>query len=105
MIGIRYLPITPALADEQDLPVDFGALVGSTGDQPSIIPDSPAAAAGLQDGDIIVSVDGQQITAEQDLSTLIVNYAPGDTVTLRVLRNNTTREVEITLAELPRTTN
>jgi S1-C subfamily serine protease len=105
MIGIRYLPITPALADEQDLPVDFGALGGSTGDQPSIIPDSPAAAAGLQDGDIIVSVDGQQITAEQDLSTLIVNYAPGDTVTLRVLRNNTAREVEITLAELPRTTN
>ena len=105
MIGIRYLPITPALADEQDLPVDFGALVRSTGDQPSIIPGSPAAAAGLQDGDIIVSVDGQQITAEQDLSTLIVNYAPGDTVTLRVLRNNTAREVEITLAELPRATN
>jgi S1-C subfamily serine protease len=105
MIGIRYLPITPALADEQDLPVDFGALVGSTRtDQPSIIPDSPAAAAGLQDGDIIVSVDGQQITAEQDLSTLIVNYAPGDTVTLRVLRDNTAREVEVTLAELPRTT-
>ncbi|HSJ00654.1 MAG TPA: trypsin-like peptidase domain-containing protein [Patescibacteria group bacterium] len=105
MIGIRYLPITPALADEQDLPVDFGALVGSTRtDVPSIIPDSPAAAAGLQDGDIIVSVDGQQITAEQDLSTLIVNYAPGDTVTLRVLRDNTAREVEITLAELPRTT-
>ena len=106
MIGIRYLPITPALADQQDLPVDFGALVGSTRtDLPSIIPDSPAAAAGLQDGDIIVSVDGQQITAEQDLSTLIVNYAPGDTVTLRVLRDNTAREVEITLAELPRTTN
>ena len=105
MIGIRYLPITPALADEQDLPVDFGALVGSTRtDLPSIIPDSPAAMAGLQDGDIIVSVDGQQITAEQDLSTLIVNYAPGDTVTLRVLRDNTAREVEITLAELPRTT-
>jgi len=106
MIGIRYLPITPALADEQDLPVDFGALVGSTrADLPSIIPDSPAAAAGLQDGDIIVSVDGQQITAEEDLSTLIVNYAPGDTVTLRVLRDNTAREVEVTLAELPRTTN
>ena len=105
MIGIRYLPITPALADEQDLPVDFGALVGSVeGGQPSIIPGSPAEAAGLQDGDIIVSVDGQQITADRDLATLIVNYAPGDTVTLRVLRDNTAREVEITLAELPRAT-
>ena len=44
----------------------------------------------------------QQITAEQDLSTLIVTYAPGDTVTLRVLRDNTARDVEVTLAELPR---
>ena len=106
MIGIRYLPITPALADEQGLPVDFGALVGSTRtDLPSIIPDSPAAVAGLQDGDIIVSVDGQQITAERDLSTLIVNYDPGDTVTLRVLRDNSAREVQVTLTELPRTTN
>jgi len=105
MIGIRYLPITPALADEQDLPVDYGALVGSTRtDLPSIIPDSPAAAAGLQDGDIIVSIDGQQITAEEDLSTLIINYAPGDTVTLRVLRDNTARDVEVTLAVLPRST-
>jgi S1-C subfamily serine protease len=101
MIGIRYLPITPALADERDLPVDFGALVSSSSNEPAVVPDSPAAAAGLQDGDIIVSIDGQQINADEDLATLIVNYAPGDTVVLRVLRGNSTREVEITLAEMP----
>jgi len=102
MIGIRYVPITPALADEQDLPVDFGALVGSArSDLPAVIPDSPAAAAGLQAGDIIVSIDGEQITADDELATLIVKHAPGDTITLRVLRDNTAREVEITLAELP----
>jgi len=100
-IGIRYVPITPAIADEQDLPVDFGALVASQTGAPAIFPDSPAAAAGLQDGDIIVSLDGEQITAEADLSTLIVGHAPGDTITLRVLRDNTTREIEVTLGELP----
>jgi S1-C subfamily serine protease len=103
-IGIRYVPITPAIADEQDLPVDFGALVASQTGAPAIFPDSPAAAAGLQDGDIIVSLDGEQITAEADLSTLIVGHAPGDTITLRVLRDNSAREIEVTLGELPRET-
>ncbi len=100
-IGIRYVPITPAIADEQDLPVDFGALVASQTSAPAIFPDSPAAVAGLQDGDIIVALDGEQITAEADLSTLIVGHAPGDTITLRVLRDNTAREIEVTLGELP----
>ena len=40
---------------------------------------------------------------DTDLSTLIVGYAPGDTVTLRVLRGSSAREVEVTLGELPGT--
>ena len=101
-IGIRYVPVTPALADAEDLPVDFGAFVGSAApDQPAILPGSPAEEAGIQEGDIIVAVDGEQITADADLSTLIVTHAPGDTITLRVLRDNSTREVEVTLGELP----
>ena len=100
-IGIRYVPITPAIADEQDLPVDFGALVASQTSAPAIFPDSPAAAAGIREGDIIVSLDGEDITADADLSTLIVSHAPGDTITLRVLRDNSRRDIEVTLGELP----
>ncbi len=103
-IGVYYVPVTSALAAEQDLPVDYGALIGSsTAGGQAIFPDSPAADAGLQEGDIIVAVNGTQVGADADLSTLILPFAPGDTITLRVLRNNSVSEVEITLGELPAT--
>jgi serine protease Do len=101
-IGVFYVPIDPALAAEQDLPVDYGALIGTTdGSSQAIFPGSPAEAAGLQGGDIITAIDGEQITAETELSMLILTREPGDTITLRVLRGNSVSEVEVTLGELP----
>jgi S1-C subfamily serine protease len=100
-IGVRYMPVTPAIAQDQDLPVDYGALVSSGSDQPAVIPGSPAEEAGLQEGDVIVAIDGEQIGADTDLSMLIVGHDPGDTVTLRVLRGNSAQEIEVTLGELP----
>ena len=101
-IGVYYVPITPTIAEEENLPVDYGAYVGTAADgQDPIFPGSPADEAGLQAGDIIVGIDGEQLTAEADLSTLILPYAPGDTITLRVLRDNAATEVEVTLGELP----
>jgi S1-C subfamily serine protease len=95
------MPVTPAIAQDQDLPVDYGALVSSGSDQPAVIPGSPAEEAGLQEGDVIVAIDGEQIGADTDLSMLIVGHDPGDTVTLRVLRGNSAQEIEVTLGELP----
>lgn len=100
-IGVYYVPVDPAIAAEQDLPVEYGALISSSGGGNPVFPGSPAERAGLQAGDIIVSVDGQQLSADSDLSTLILPHAPGDTISLRVLRDNSTREVEVTLGELP----
>jgi serine protease Do len=101
-IGVYYVPVDPALAAEEDLPVEYGALIGTAaGGGDAIFPGSPAEEAGLQVGDIIVSVDGEQITADTELSMLILPHAPGDTITLRVLRDNSAREVEVTLGELP----
>jgi serine protease Do len=102
-IGIYYVPINPALAQAEDLPVEYGALIRTEGGQAAIFPDSPAEEAGLQDGDIIVAIDGEQIGPGTDLSMLIVPYSPGDTITLRVLRDSSTSEVEVTLGELPDT--
>ena len=99
-IGVYYVPVTAAIAEEADLPVDYGAYI-TPRDGANPISGSPAEAAGLQQGDVIVALDGEQVTAEQDLSTLILPHAPGDTITLRVLRDNSTREIEVTLGELP----
>ncbi|MGI8998871.1 MAG: S1C family serine protease [Candidatus Limnocylindria bacterium] len=101
-IGVYYVPIDPALAAIEDLAVDYGALIGTAdGSGQAVFPGSPAEAAGLQSGDIIVSVDGEQLSADADLATLILPHAPGDTITLRVLRDSSAREVEVTLGELP----
>ncbi|MBA2631774.1 MAG: trypsin-like peptidase domain-containing protein [Chloroflexi bacterium] len=101
-IGVYYVPIDPAVAAEQSLPVDYGALIGTTdGSGQAVFPGSPAEAAGLQAGDVITAVDGQQIGADTELSILILPHSPGDTITLRVLRDNSVREVEVTLGELP----
>ena len=101
-IGVYYVPINPALAAEQDLPVEYGALIGTAdGSGQAVFAGSPAEEAGLQAGDIVVAIDGEQLTADSDLSTLILPHAPGDTITLRVLRDNSAREIQVTLGELP----
>jgi serine protease Do len=100
-IGIYYVPVSPALADERDLPVEYGALITSSGGQGPIFAGSPAEAAGLRDGDVIVALDGRQVSADVDLAALLLSHEPGDTVTLRVLRDNSTRDVEVTLGVLP----
>jgi S1-C subfamily serine protease len=100
-IGVYYTPISPALAEAQDLPVDYGALIGTTDGGNPILPGSPAEEAGLQDGDIIVALNGEPLTEESDLATLILPHAPGDTITLRVLRGNSATEIDVTLGVLP----
>lgn len=100
-IGVYYAPITSAMAAERNLPVEAGALVGTNDGRAAVFPGSPAEAAGLRAGDIIVKLDGRSVTADADLSMLILPYAPGDTITLGILRDGSSQDVQVTLGELP----
>lgn len=60
-------------------------------------PDSPAEQAGLQDGDLITAINGTVIGESTDLIVAIRDNAPGDTVTLTVLRNGQTADYPVTL--------
>jgi S1-C subfamily serine protease len=65
--------------------------------------DSPASAAGLGAGDVVIAVDGEPVASPGDLVDVIAEREPGDAVTLTVLgsADEAEREVEITLAEHP----
>lgn len=74
--------------------VDDGALITS------VLADSPAEAAGLQVDDIVQAVDGDVVDAERTLSDRLYAYEEGDTITLSILRNGESLEIEVTLAQV-----
>ncbi len=105
-IGVYFVPVTKQLAEDEDLAVDQGVLIDSSReDVPAVFPNSPAADAGLQAGDVIVAVDGDAVNAEDDLSEHVLKRSPGDTLSLRIVRGGEEQEVEITLGVLPEQTN
>jgi len=106
-MGVRYEAIDPQVQADEHLSVDHGALILSGPDQtgatqPAIIPNGPADKAGLKDRDIIVSVEGQAIDAEHPLDLVLSGYAPGQTITLSILRGSQTLDVSLTLGTRPK---
>ncbi|MDE2019318.1 MAG: trypsin-like peptidase domain-containing protein [Patescibacteria group bacterium] len=100
-LGVRYAMITPDLASSLNLSVQNGALLRGSSSTPAVQPGSPAAKAGLQAGDIITAVNGQQLDTTNDLATTLSQYKVGQTVTLSVNRSGQTMNVQVTLAERP----
>lgn len=66
-----------------------------------VIANSPAAKAGLREGDIIVGFDGQQVRSGEQLAELILERRPGDKVKLEILRAGRTRVIEVELGRHP----
>ena len=66
-----------------------------------VLPDSPAAAAGLQRQDVIVAVDGQQVRLARELVLLILVHAPGDSLPVTVQRQGVTVTMTVTLVAHP----
>lgn len=65
----------------------------------SVIDDSPADSAGLEEGDIITHVDGEEIDDASDLVDAIGDKEPGDLVTLRVKRDGSEQKIGVVLAD------
>lgn len=102
-LGVRYVPVTPAIAKANGLAVDHGALIaaGGRGDEAGVVPGSPAASAGIKEGDVLLSVDGERIDEAHPLSGLIAKRKAGDAVAIALLRGGAERTVTVTLGELP----
>lgn len=86
-LGVRYQMITEEIARDEKLPRSSGAYVTSgdeTGD--AVIPDSPAAKAGIQKGDIIYEINGIKVDAQRSLLSLVQRYQVGAKIGLKVRR-------------------
>jgi S1-C subfamily serine protease len=109
-LGVSTQPLFPQLADRLDIPSDTGALVAK------VKKGGPAAAAGLQGsddrihfdarpvaigGDVIVAIDGHEVATPSDLSSQIATHDPGDTVTLKIIRDGDTKDLDVTLGSRP----
>jgi serine protease Do len=99
-LGVDIQSLTAELAQEFDLPDKSGALVTD------VEPNTPAAKAGVQNGDVIGEVDGKKIADSQQLRLMISESAPGKKVTLRILRSENGKKpvektVTATLGTLP----
>lgn len=100
-IGVRYIIINEEIKKKNNLPVDYGALVirGDTREELAVIPGSPANKAGIVENDIILEIDGQKITRDNDLASIIRTKKVGQEVTLKILSKGTEKNVKVKLEE------
>ncbi|HEX4104192.1 MAG TPA: trypsin-like peptidase domain-containing protein [Candidatus Paceibacterota bacterium] len=99
-LGVRYIPVTSDIAQQQGLPVDYGALVRGDSTGPGVEPNSPAAKAGVQAEDIITAVNGTSLE-NNDLAAVVSQYNPGTAVTLTINRAGKTITLQVTLGTRP----
>ncbi len=98
-LGVSYIMINQNNARKLGLVANYGALIvenkrtGASG----LVKGSPADKAGLLDNDLILMVDGEQLSFTYTLHDAILRYQVGDTVTMTVLRGEETFDVEVDL--------
>jgi S1-C subfamily serine protease len=100
-LGIVYTAVTPTLMRQEKLPIDYGAWISGSDGRAAVVAGTPAAKAGLTDGDIVTAIGGQRIDAGHSLEDILVRYRPGDEVALSVLRDGATLELKVTLGTRP----
>ncbi|HEY1677722.1 MAG TPA: trypsin-like peptidase domain-containing protein [Candidatus Sulfotelmatobacter sp.] len=107
-LGVRTIPISPELADEMGLAVDYGLLIvqvipGGSADQAGLKAGTERAYLGnipiMIGGDLIIAIDGQKVEDEQDLSQVMNNHRAGDTVKITIYRGKRKLDVNVALGE------
>ncbi len=93
-IGVRITGVSDDIAESLGMDEAIGAMVNSVEE------DSPASAAGLEFGDIIIEFDGTEIEEVRDLTTIVANTQIGSTVDMVVLRRGERITLSITIDEL-----
>ncbi|MDO8839819.1 MAG: DegQ family serine endoprotease [Parvibaculum sp.] len=93
-IGVRIQTVTPEIADSLGLTPARGALIAGINE------DGPAAMAGIEPGDVVLSFDGRNIGAMRDLPRVVAETDVGKTVDVEIFRGGRTLGVKVQVARL-----
>jgi serine protease Do len=94
-LGVSIQPLTPELAKSFGAKDNKGVLLSE------VMPDSPAAKAGLQSGDIMLEFQGKRMEAPADLQRAVGLTSPGSTAKVKVWRDSSEKSVEVKIGEAP----
>ncbi len=94
-LGVSIQEVTPELAKALGLKQEGGALIGG------VTAGGPAAAAGLQPGDVVIAADNKPINNPRELQQAITPMKPGATATLQIIRNGRQQQVTVKIGEMP----
>ena len=94
-LGVQIQDMTPAIASSLGLPKDRGEIVAA------VEPNGPARAAGLQQGDVVVKVAGQEVTPDNSLSYIVANTPIGSRVPIEVIRGGKRLTLTAAIGERP----
>jgi S1-C subfamily serine protease len=100
-LGIQMIELTPAVIQQlqaetnQEINIEEGILVVE------VVPDSPAAAAGFQPGDIITSIEGEAVTTPEEVQDAVEASTIGEVLNVEVSRNNQPQTIEVRPSPLP----
>ncbi len=92
-LGVRLQPLTPEMRRQMKLDADAGVLVAE------VVPDGPAARAGIQRGDVILEVAQDAVAKPEEVAAAFGKAKPGDVVLLRVKRGSQSTFVPVKIPE------
>ncbi|MBN3887970.1 MULTISPECIES: HhoA/HhoB/HtrA family serine endopeptidase [unclassified Nostoc] len=101
-LGVQMLTLTPDLAKQNNTdpnsPIQIPEINGVF--VMRVVPNSPAASAGIRRGDVILQVDGKAITSAEQLQNVVEDSRLGQVLQVKVQRGNQTQQLSVRTAEL-----
>jgi serine protease Do len=94
-LGVNIQPVNEDLADSLGVERNRGEFIQS------VQPGEAADKAGILPGDIVVKVNGQDVTPDQTLSYLVANVRPGTTIPIELIRDGTRKRINATVGKRP----
>jgi len=94
-LGVSLQPLDENIASALGLPKERGELVRS------LVPNEPAAKAGIQQGDVIVKVNGRDVTPDETVSFIIANTSVGTRVPVEIIRDGRRQTVQVQVGQRP----